>query len=493
MIQRLTISFLMVVGSVCMYLNAQTNLYTGTQNRMVVFARFNDDPEMDTPRTTFESMFNGEDHSLKSYFKAISNGQLTVNSYLYPLNQGEGNTSFELKYCYYCYDSSWKGSYPNCKGEDITTSADINIGFIIKELAEKLESSEQLPEANELDSDNDGYVDNFVIVLRGAGRGPGKGIYTPQVGTVSEVFTKAHGPILLKGKTVRNYTITFERNSLETHCRFLLSYMGFPALYRAQGSYPRCVGVWDPMDGPHLSYPLVYNRMKYTNNKWISDIPQITEAGEYTLSSADSPGNNAYKIGSPDEHQYWVLEYRDNTVAWENTLPEKGLLIYRVDTRYSGAITKNTEIYISHKDGTPTVSGDVAEAAFSDANGRTAFNVSTNPYPFFTDGSTFDDLDISDIAITGDKITFRINKLPTGIQNTDTEGWNIYVAPGSRTLLLKGEGIEEAGLFDLSGRQLNIFSTVGQDAIDLSGFSAGIYIVRLKDAVKEQVYKLVLK
>ncbi|MFR8836018.1 T9SS type A sorting domain-containing protein [Bacteroides nordii] len=474
-------------------LAAQTNLHVGTQNRVVVFARFKDDPEIDTPRSYFDRIFNGENNSLKSYFKVISNGQLTINSYLYPANTGE-NTSFELKYCYYCYDNDWKGNYPNCKGKDITSASDINIGFIIKELAGKLEESENILEASMLDNDNDGYVDNFVIVLRGAGRGPGKGIYTPHVGTISEVFTKAQGPILLKGKTIRNYTVTFERNSLDTHCRFLLNYMGFPNAYPTQGSSPRFVGPWDPTDGPQLSYPLIYNRMKYSNNNWINSIPEIIQPGEYTLSPAHEATNNAYKISSSDPQQYWIVEYRDNGAAYENNLPEAGLLIYRVDTRYSGVAGKNTEIYLFRKDGTPNCPGEVTEAAFSDINGRTAFSSETNPYPFFTDGSTFNDLAIYDITLKNGLISFRINKVYTDIQESYMSGWNIHVASDSpRTLLLQGEGIEEVSIFDLSGRSLHSFNINNKKSIKLSDLASGVYIARLRNDVKEQMYKFILE
>ena len=490
--QKLIVLFLILTGF-SLHSASQTNLYVGTQNRIVVFARFNDDPELDLPRSNFENMFNGEDHSLKAYFKAISNGQLTVNSHLYPVNT-EINSSFELKYCYYCYDNYWKGNYPNCKGSDITSASDINIAFIVKELADKLENAGNLPEASMLDNDNDGCVDNFVIVLRGAGRGAGKGIYTPHVGTISEVFTRAQGPILLKGKMIKNYTVTFERNSLETHCRFLLSYMGFPDLYCAQGATPRYVGTWDPMDGPRLSYPLVYNRMKYTDNSWISDIPEITQTGEYTLSPASHATNNAYKICSADPQQYWILEYRDNSIPWENNLPEKGLLIYRVNTKYSGVAGKNTEIYVYRKDGTLSISGNVAEAVFSDINGRTAFSPGTNPYPFFADGSIFKDLDISDINLRADKVSFRVNNVYTGIRNADAGGWNIYVSKDApRTLCLGGEGIEEISIYDLSGCQINTFKTIHGTEFDLSGLSSGIYIARLKNCTKEQMHKFILK
>lgn len=490
MIWKLIISIFTLAG-ISMHLLAQTDPYAGSQNRVVVFVRFDGDPELDTPRSNFENMFNGEENSLKAYFKAISNDKLTLSSLLYPANNGV-NSSFELKYCYYCYESDWKGNYPNCKGNDITTLFDINIGFILKELAGKLEMTEDIPDASALDSDNDGNIDNFVIVFRGAARGNGKGIYSPQVGTVSETFTKAHGSIQLKGKTINKYTITFERNSLETHSRFQLKYMGFPAQYRSSGTYLRSVGAWDPLDGPELSYPLVYNRMKYTNNSWITAIPEITETGEYTLSSADNADDNAYKLFSSDGRQYWILEYRDNTVAWERNLPGKGLIIYRVDTRYTGSVSNHPEVYVYRQDGTSAVAGDLTKATFSDTNGRTAFNATTNPCSFLTDGSVFDELDISDISFKGDKMSFRINKVSTAIQMLEADEWKVYVDTDSRSLSCEGTGIESVSLFDLSGKLISTFNVEDNTGMDLSGMSSGVYIARLKGKNVEKRCKFVL-
>lgn len=476
---------------ISLHLSAQTDLYTGSQNRLVVFARFSGDPEIDTPRDNFENMFNGDSNSLKAYFKAVSNDKLQLNSLLYPANAGI-NSSFELKYCYYCYDSSWKGNYPNCKGNDITTLFDINIGFIIKELAEKLEATEGLPEASALDCDNDGNVDNFILVFRGAGRGNGKGVYTPQVGVISETFTKVHGPIQLKGKTISKYTITFERNSLDTHCRFQLRHMGFPVQYRNSGNYIRSTGAWDPLDGPALSYPLVYNRMKYTANNWITDIPEITEPGEYMLSSADRPTNNAYKMHSSDAGQYWILEYRDNAVTWENKLPEKGLIIYRVNTLYTGSVTNTPEVYVYRQDGSPTVAGDLTKAVFSNTNGRAAFNETTNPYPFLTDGSVFSELDISDISFKDDKMSFRVNKVLTGLQSIGTDEWTVYTDLDSRTLNWTGEGVESVSIVDLSGRVVGTFEAVTH-AVALTDLPLGIYIVRLKGRNIEKRCKFIVR
>ncbi len=470
-------------------LSAQLNLFEGEQKRIVVFARFNGDPDIDTPRNTFEKMFNGENHSLKSYFNAVSNNKLSIHSLMYPVDTISSH-SYELKYCYYCYDTDWKGSYPNCKGSDITALFDVNIGFIIKELAGNLEGSGDLPDATELDSDDDGNVDNFVILFRGAARGMGKGVYSPQVGVVSPTFTNVHGDIKLKGKTIRNYSILFERNSLDTHSRYLLTYMGFPPQYRNTGSLIRSVGPWDPMDGTHLSYPLAYNRMKYTNAKWVNDIPQITQPGVYTLAPVNQTGNNAYKLLSSDPKQFWVLECRDKSAEWESDIPASGLLIYRVNTNYTGSVTANPEIYLYRKNGTPAVAGDIKSASFSNLNGQIAFNATSNPYAFLSDGSVSNDIDISDITFDGNNISFKVNKVYTDLVNISLNKWNVSVDSKKHLLKIEGENLEQLFVVNTAGVLLNTIDLMNVRDVDLSYLPSGIYIIQLTGKSDKKTFKI---
>lgn len=448
---------------------------SGVLNRTVVFARFFDDPELDATRESYENMFI----DMNSYFMAISNGKLDVRSHLYPRNTGV-NTSFELDYCYYCYDSTWKGTYPNCKSTAITGKADINVAFVIGELAAKMEAAGEVPSAEELDGDGDGYVDNFVIVLRGAGRGTGKGIHSPHVGTVSETYTKQNGDIKINGKIIRDYTVTYERNTLETHSRFQLSQLGFPNLYPTMGSCARFVGMWDPMDGPKLVFPLAYNRMKYTSGTWIEEIPEITRAGQYSLAPATDGA--AYRIASSDPSQFWVLEFRDASQPWEENIASTGLIIYRVNTAYTGVLARNSEIYVCRKDGTFTEYGNVADAPFSEAYGRVSFGPDSNPSPFLADGSEEDIPEITDIAIAGGKATFRVSKLAgvhaVGISDT----WDARTEPYAPGMIqVEGDGIENLTLYSLTGQC--VFALTGEISgqVDVSGLKSGVYVLRLSN------------
>ena len=135
--------------------------------------------------------------------------------------------------------------------------------------------------------------------------------------------------------------------------------------------------MWDVMDGPELTLPLVYNRWKYSGGTWVEDIPAIRSHATYTLNSADKPEKNAYKILTDDPTEFFVLEYRNNQNAYERHLPESGLLIYRVHTDKNGSTEPIPEFYVFRKDGEIDQAGDLNEALFSDINGRNIFSATS--------------------------------------------------------------------------------------------------------------------
>ena len=89
--------------------SAQAIPVSGQLNRLVVLARFKDDPAFQMSRSDVNEMLNGDSPlSVKSYFNTVSNGKLTVDSKIFPV----GNDPLEMTYCYYCYDSSVAAAYP---------------------------------------------------------------------------------------------------------------------------------------------------------------------------------------------------------------------------------------------------------------------------------------------------------------------------------------------------------------------------------------------
>lgn len=483
--------FIALLVIVAETVSANGDILVGDLNRVVVFARFKGDPDFDENKTYYNNFFNGEDsRSMKSYFKAISNDKLNVNSLIYPTS--ETDRSFHLKYSFFCYEPDWSKDFAECKGSDISSLSDISIGFVIKDLASKIES--QMTDAS-IDKDNDGYVDDFVIVLNGAGRGKNEGIHTPHIGEISERFTSTNGEIAIKGKKIKKYTIVYERNSLDTHCRFLLNSLGFPNLYKGRTTAPRPVGIWDVMDGPQLTYPLVYNRYKYSEGQWINSIPTVESNKTYTLNSTDQSSNNAFKIPTSNDDEFFIVEFRNNANIYDNHLPESGMIIYRVNTTQSGSAGQTPEFYVFRKDGTLTLDGDLFSAAFRQDNGRNIFNPTSNPSPFDSTGKAVE-LNLKNIKVEAGVVTFETGNVPTSsiIDNTSDNAIAIFPNPAKDFITVKGNW-NRIKIIDMNGTTvLNQVLDASQleQMIDVQTLTRGFYMIEIQGLESQKRIKLIL-
>ncbi len=437
---------------------------SGQLNRLVVLARFKDDPAFQMSRSDVNEMLNGDSPlSVKSYFNTVSNGKLTVDSKIFPV----GNDPLEMTYCYYCYDSSVAAAYPECKSKEVSRLTDISIGFVIRQICDAVENDVN---ADDFDLDKDGFIDDFVIILRGGGRGTENGIHSSHTGTVSDRFITNNGEISLGDKRVRNYTILFERTSLATQCRYLLSNLGFPWLYLKKTGKERPVGTYDVMDGPELTLPLIYNRHKYSGGQWIGDIPVADANTTYTLQSADKPGINALRIPAGDNGEYFMAEYRD---ASGNYTDESGLLIYRVAPIETGTANDVPEVYICRSS-----EKGLDEAYFGDKFGRTAFNTGSDPKPVFSNGNTAP-VDIHDIVIADGVAKFTTGDVDkTAVESIGENTANRIVWDrNSQSIRLYGDWIY-AEIFNASGASmLRIDAPAEVENIDIHRLPSGIYII----------------
>jgi hypothetical protein len=193
--------------------------------------------------------------------------------------------------------------------------------------------------------------------------------------------------------------------------------------------------------------------LKYKYTKWISELPEITQSGVYSLKPLSSPTNNLYKIRSPySKTEYFVLEYRKREGRYENSVPGSGLVIYRINP---GAGNGNAggppdEVYVYRPGGTLSNKGSVTSAAMS-APGRTVINDKTDPGCFLWNGGAGGPggLDLFNISAPGDSITFevRIEPLfpPTNLQFVPVGSsidlfWRASHAPGLSTYYIYRNG-----------------------------------------------------
>ncbi len=374
--------------------------HQGTMNNLVIYIRFNDDSEFTTPRSTFDSRFNPSDvQSLKNYFNEVSYGQLNIESYHYPV--AEMNTNLSYK------DENPRNHFRPYNATSNTIGYQTDEEQRIREHSLLMRAinavKDQIPEDMVIDADNDGRVDNVCFIVRGNAEGWADLLWAHR-------WVLYTYDVRIHGKRVYDYTFQPENQSdIYTICHEMFHTLGAPDLYRYSGSGYTPVGPWDLMASGFVHMG-AYMKRKYTNGKWISNIPTISEPGDYTLNPLTSSENNAYRINSPNSSsEYFVVEYRKQEGLYESNLPGSGLLVYRIIPSINSGNMNGPpdEVYLYRVGGTNSVNGSINMAHFSQNTGRTAINDASNPSSFLSNGNP-GGLDISKVTEAGETITFSL-------------------------------------------------------------------------------------
>ncbi len=362
-----------------------------------------------------KSLFDGDaSHpiALKQYLKTISYGQLQVEN-VFPQISGDKIAPYRLKNPAAYYTNTGNGDNGDQK--------------MIKELIEN--NAIKLPSGATVDYDGDGAIDNLTIV------------YTTNKDADAHKSTyKSGGGI--GGYAVKDYNMlpeysVFMMKAVGVACHEFLHTVGYPDLYRENAvSNGRPVGEWGIMAsaGRYLQYPLAYLRGGMTN--WFT-IPTVEESRQqYSLYAASKTTTNTKDQQavilktSYSDSEFFVLEYRKRAKTVDeyestNLIQASGLIIYRVNTRYSqNYYSSGDMIYVFrpgdsyNENGREKARGNVSTGALAAELGRTSYG-SSDPNATLMDGAiTYSDGTNSGIVISnvgsnaGDKITFDITYHP---------------------------------------------------------------------------------
>ena len=268
--------------------------------------------------------------------------------------------------------------------------------------------ADQVSDTIDLDYNDDGNVDNVVFVIKGR---PGEwaSLLWPHRWSIYD------REVWLKGLRVFDFNLQLEIGdyfNVSTLCHEMNHSLGAPDLYHYNSGID-AVGSWDLMCGNASPPQHMGAYMKYKYGNWIESIPEIIEYGTYELEAVSWEGNrrNAYRIATNNPYQYYVIEHRDDKRMFDESLPDGGLLIYRIDTRFDGNAGYNgddifDEVYIFRPDGSIFSPGNLDRAAFSADRSQTEFNYQTNPAPFLTNGQIDEHFCIFNISSRGDRMTF---------------------------------------------------------------------------------------
>ena len=244
----------------------------------------------------------------------------------------------------------------------------------------------------------------------------------------------------------------------------------------------------------------------------VSDDPiEITEDGDYTLQSVgSSPSQNCYYIRSQiDPNQWYVFEYRRQEDLFDEGIPGTGLLIARwndtVSMDYNGMFANaffdfynRAHQYWIFRPGSDvdTVDGNIYNAYFSQAVGRTSFGPTTDPHPYLTDGTPEHSFEITNIQENGPELTFHVHFYNNGVGDYALED-NVTLYPNPAKDVVNVQctmnNSQSVEVYDVFGKLIRtVNADGGLTRVNVSDLAPGMYFVRVatdKGAVTKQFVK----
>ncbi len=389
-------------------------------NNIVIFVRFNDETALgNEPFSTYSAMFNdstGSSVSMYSYFRRASYGNLTLPTYFYPAPSGSTVLSYQDSLPRNYYRPYNATTNPNGYNTD-TERRNREFG-LLQRAVNWVNANCPVDPSIVLDYDNDGKIDNITFVVSGTYTGWSDLLWPHK-------WSLYDRNVYINGKRVYTFNLQLAGSgshyfSVGTFCHEMTHTLGAPDLYHYD-EYDDVspAGAWDLMcsNGANPQSTNSLFRLKYMG--WLDSIPQLTDSGRYTMQSLMAGPNNAYKIASSDPHQWYILEYRNNTDTGDQCIPGSGMLIWRYkDNAPSNAdfdyFTNQHELWLFRPNSSSdTINGNVAQAAFG-VSGRTNFTSVSNPHPYLCNGNPDTTFSILDIQVAANNQSVSFTFIPQG-------------------------------------------------------------------------------
>ena len=321
---------------------------SGLVSNLVIYIRFKN--ESNTPSAALNNMFNADTGSLKSYYKAMSNNTVIIDS-VFPYSGGN----------IFVYTASEERSYYNLDEND-SRRAGIE-GTLIANAVNAAKNYFDFS-GRDLDVNDDGFLDSLSIIVGGSSSTTWGSLLWPHSWNLEAI--RSTSTYIDADNTVKvgDYSFNFD-TALTTGvlCHETGHVLGAPDLYHYNYDFVP-VGNWDIMqfDNDTPQYMLTYIRDKYIGGIGASQIQDITTNGVYSLAPVTNAGTGdvlAYRIPT-SRNEYFMVEYRRATTSgFDSTLPGSGLIIYRIkepddfssslgnqNAVYKGTGSRADEVYV---------------------------------------------------------------------------------------------------------------------------------------------------
>lgn len=389
-------------------------------NNIVIFVRFSDETALTSePFSTIDAMFNDSAAaavSMYNFFKRSSYDRIHIPTYFFPAPNGSTVLSYQDSHprsYYEPYSATNPNGYVN---SDTSRNREFTL---LQNAVNWINASHPVPSSINLDRDNDGKVDNICFVVSGTYTGWSDLLWPHK-------WSLYDRTVNINGKQVYTFNLQLAGSgshyfSVSTFCHEMTHTLGCPDIYH-YNSYTSVSpgGSWDLMNNNQTPPQQTNSFFKYHFLGWIDSIPEITDSGRYTLQSLASGPNHAVKIRSSNPHQWYILEYRNNTDTFDSSIPNRGMLIWRYNDVSDANNASFNDSIIPHllwlfrpNSNDDTTAGNVAQAAFGVSN-RQNFTRTSNPHPYLCDGTADTSFSLYDIQISNDYRTVSFTYTPHG-------------------------------------------------------------------------------
>jgi len=379
----------------------------GTLNNLVLFVRFADEPPLDSRVETWEAMLNGTPESrtsLRDYYLEVSYGDLDIRSHLLPRPVGPVVLSYQDSHPRRFFQKYHPVTNP--EGYQGAGEAMVREQQMVRRALEA--TFHDLPPGLNLDGDDDGFVDNLVVVVSGRPDGWSDLLWPHMTLQLADLIYL--GDLIVLTYNLQLHDILADGSRVGVLAHEMFHTLGAPDLYHYSDDGRTPAGPWDLMEWDlpvpqHMSL-----HMKVRWGRWVPDPPWITQSGSYLVRPLTEPEGQGWRLPIPGEpKQHFLVEYRRRTGPFESSLPAEGLLVWRVDDRWWGNPNgPPDELYVFRPGGGPDQDGNIRKAPFSAQEGRTAFTPETDPCPFSQYGTPVG-LRITEVtAAGGDTMGFTV-------------------------------------------------------------------------------------
>lgn len=471
--------------------------HKGNPKALVILVQFQDTKFVEKdPKAVFNYYLNGKDGDAApaDFGKTIINANLgTVAQYFDNASFGQFQPQFDV------VGPVTVSKNTSYYGQNSGNRNDINYLSMVQEACQLVDADVNF---KDYDADGDGNVDLVYIIYAGYAESVSKNstdCLWPKssagyVGTYDGVAVRRHGINnelnYYPGYTFKNYPNILRLNGIGLFCHEFSHCLGLPDLYvtsAAANTDYKCMEYWDVMDEGEYTVngnaPTPYSPWEQEVMGWKEMVTLGSDAAQITMKPYNEEAT-AYKINSPSDNQYVILQNIQNQ-GWYRGMLGHGLLVYRIDYPYTTVNMGDSPNNNANTRPAVTIIPADGELISSylvktdDDQAKYIYSHYGDPYPGqkTTDGVSFAPLNVTSIK------EFALNRgevIDAPIYNIKEENGIItfdYLkdfTTGIKSPITSLDNEKDTRIFTLDGRYL------GTDA---SNLGKGIYIIGKKKVV----------